>query len=616
MITASFTLLPALFIALSFSLLLIVKRPIHTQFILCIIWLPSVLVLFAGIPFLSYKQEIKSEQRQKEWDKQSQSNAPGERIFIDLTDRTSLPEEAQGQFSAELLPIQLSKEKDSASGSEPQKSDPYFWGYQLIEGNHVQVKRTFSKPEITKISDYKLVVPDYKLFDPIVRTGSKAPARAWLWPKQVKTHFYVYKDRVEAALSVDQLNDEQYRYATQIEFENYTGKNIARLKINGWDLGENLIDAKHCRNHNAAQGLIPALIASSLLIEWQVLGEDTWHSVLTENAPADPVLSPDQLQFGQGLHILLGHDGQLALKRQLTVKLTRVGSTKNIFSQEMPDFKDFESKHAKCMPLSLKWPGDVFFYNMTKSDLTDTEGWFSGISTFQRGSIRNHVFPVVFEKIFDQFYLKKNIKLGLKSKDSIGLIRKIVLPRPDYSKMESLLALHKNELSPADFGLAFFINENSIESAVVFNKSDSHSKRNYSIGINNYTGREIGRVQVNGLDVVDRSLGEYFGVFCGQSLRTRTLPLSNPTVVRWQWMGDKNWQSVTVDPGAINTSAENSEGRFEIVNDIYLGNAGQKLLVSTLYPLEKDVSCLNHCVDSSKADVDAFLLRANACPKN
>ncbi len=610
--------LPAIAFATVTSIALIVMAPRNAAQFLVAIWLPSIVTLCVTTPFFMYAQHARQTAFEKEQEKISRAIGPGEIQFLALS-RDGLPADQVDSSWVFKLESTLPQGQAEVDSNRP---IPNYDGYQLTENNKITATaNTYPETQLQK----RFIVPktDYSTIEPFVRldggAATPSPKAAWLWPKQVGTMAYVYKDHIETAPVINHLEKEQQVHATMVKLTNLTGKDLMRVKVNGWNLPDQYIRrSAYCESDE--EHYIPAIIGQRLLIEWQVDGDETWHSALSNALPAEPKLSAGQFRRSQGVDILLGQDKTMAIRRKVTFD-TQVNEDMNepaeMVSEELPSFSQFNKQYIGCTPKDKGWPGALMVYNLTSKRLKDMDGRFGTILAGRREGPERNSITTVFEQSFDGDKIKPNIQLNLQDKDPAIAPRKITVPVPDYSKMKQLLAQYSNKLTPSDFRFEVFVYPDTVESGLVLARPSQLIDGDFmDFSVTNQTGRTIARLQINGVEIAQAHNSEYAFLCSEMPYRTSIPPLLDNNHIRWQYVGSREWQSADVAAKKMTAATLPSKSTISVPH-LYLKDDAQ-LLFLIQYGVDKagylnckEGGCEN--ADPSKKEANAFILNAKEC---
>jgi hypothetical protein len=560
-----FCVLPVAALTLGIAIFFLMRQRTHQLVTAALLMTPSLIVLVIGFPLLNLLWKEEASQRHEAMRIDYERNAPGPVSFVELGSN------AQRNFEEQVHSSYILEAADGATA-------PHYEGYQLLSGNRLNLKSAVTQDSITQAL-YALTPPDYTRLDTLVRRPG-APVGAWLWPQQIETVVLIFDNHAEAVAIIRDIDDSQKAYATQISLSNYTGQNISRVRINGWDLLPEIQHAEFCSS--TLNSWIPELLSTSLSIQWQVVGETGWHQQNLTELPPEAVPSPGQVRVGQTLNLILGYQNDVALRRDLTVK------NKNdpdliyeIKGKESEAFPKFLQGYQKCTSIAAQRPRSILMLNQTNQYLRDKAGWFGSISPFMHSDLSPVSRPAVLSNGFTDYHLNSGqsiefIELGEKEQ----FWNRLPLPVPDYSQVENLLRVYP-ELVASDFSSSFFLYSDRIESAAVITRDTRVTRPLHGISIYNLADKYISRVQVNGWELTE-FMGEVWNIPCGFS-RTGQIPtLQAPVQIRWQFAGEDKWLHKDIatipsipDPGVITD---------EVWYEIYLDDSPHMRIL--LYGLE------------------------------
>ncbi|WP_374537643.1 hypothetical protein [Chitinimonas taiwanensis] len=228
-------------------------------------------------------------------------------------------------------------------------------GYQL-KGDNVLSIKVGDGDSRSPVGHLSVPAIDYSAIEPFVRLDggreSVSPKGAWLWPKQLGTVLYQYEDHIETALFIDWLAEEQAYYATQVELYNYSGRDIVRVKINGWDLlSLNPRLATEC--DYAEVRYIPVVIGKRIWLEWQYGDDQSWHSAVNDHLPSEPSFPAGAGGRSRKIKVLLGQYGEMSVSRQIAYipkENLKTNQQKMVIDEGEALHADFKSKYIACMP--------------------------------------------------------------------------------------------------------------------------------------------------------------------------------------------------------------------------------------------------------------------------
>jgi hypothetical protein len=613
-----FCVLPVIVFAIITSLTLGVMAPRKAAQLLAVIWLPSIVVLCATTPFFIYAQDARQTAVEKEQVAISRAIGPGEIQFIALS-REGLPADQIDSSWIFKLESTLQLAKSTDYSNRPTQS---YDGYQLT-GNNKITAAAHTYPESQLKKSFSVPKTDYSAIEPFVRldggAATPSPSAAWLWPKQVDTMVYVYKDHVETAPVINHLEKKQQVHATMVKLTNLTGKDLMRVKVNGWNLPDQYI-RRSISCESDEERYIPAIIGQSILIEWQVDGDETWHSATSNALPAEPKLTTGQFRRSQGVEILLGQDKTMAIRRKVTFDIQEnedMNEPGELIGQEQPSFSQFNQNYIGCTPKDKGWPRALMVYNLTTRRLKDMDGRFGTILAGRREGPERNSITNVFEQSFYGYKLKPNIQLKLQDKDPAIAPRKITIPIPDYSKMKQLIAQYPEKLTPSDFRLEVFVYPDAVESAYVLARNARSNDGDFmEFRVTNQTGRTIARLQINDVEIAQAHDSEY-AFLCGETPYRTSIPsLLDNNRVRWQYVGSREWHSADIAAKKIMAATLPSKSSILMPN-LYLRDDAQ-LLFLVQYGVDKEgyLNCKeSSCAgaDPSEKEAKAFLLNAKEC---
>ncbi|WP_047394503.1 hypothetical protein [Chitinibacter sp. ZOR0017] len=578
---------------------------------------PAIVVGCVVILFFVFQQGVRGGGAAREI-KEAQAIKPGGVQFVALS-KDGLPEDQiDARWSFQLK----SMNKMAAAESELFEID--YDGYKLTENNKLIADAYgYSGVGLTK----SLFIPqtDYTAIEPLVRIdggGEKAnPPNAWLWPRQVNTLVYVYKDHIETAPFVSHLDETQEIHATLVKLSNFTGKDLMRIKVNGWSLPyQDILRSRRCDSVEAHY--IPTIIGQNLLLEWQVDGDEKWYSLASNTLPAEPKVPNGKFRRSQGIEVLLGPDKTMAVRRKVMFdeKEKEYLTTPNeVFGQELPSFAQFKQDFIGCIPKIKGWPQDIALFNLTTRTLKDADGIFGTILANERKRLHAEAITKVFEQSFIGYKLKPQLQVELQDKDPTIKPRKITIPQPDYTKIKQFLAQYPNVLTTDDFRLEVFVYPESVESAFVFSRIGQLKDEAFvDLHLVNRTGRTITRLQINGLEIAVREgYGSQYGFLCGDQPWFFSVPAMRDTnLVRWQYAGSREWHSANVV--AQYSTGETRQSKSSVFLPWLYLKADAQLLHVIKYGVDENgyLDCKkNDCavINPKYQEVKGFLLNAKKC---
>lgn len=595
------------------------------------LWAPSLAVLFIALPVMMAEQASE----QAAWEAESranfEANVPGNVHFVDY--RGALQPKKSGRDTQFLL---ISAEASApARGMEKDLALARYDGYQLQPANDL-LEFEYADDASLKVADRRVLnAPDYTRIAPLVRSGADAQAGAWLFPRQVETAVFIHEDHIEAIPVVPHVQDAQRIHVTEVSLANYTGQNLGRVRLNGWELSTfnywsvNLpapLFADECNYPRS--GLVPTVLSAPLVIEWQVLGQPGWQTTTINELPAHAPLPAELIHVGQGLELLLGWQGSTAVRpyRLTTPKASpdRAPEQHYAFSEEKLD--DFRSDYRGCISVASGEPGEILLFNLTDQTLENETPGFGSMSPGNQYRLSGNSRPAFVPGAFTGYRLKPGQTLDLRPAAKDGTIaspRSLPLPVPDYSGMEAMIAASRQNagqaLKPADFNQAFFVYQDHIESAPLLRIEETVPHRLHSVHIANHTGKDIVRVQVNGQEIWERrwQLREYAVMSCGWGWQADIAPPQAALEIRWQAKGETRWHRVTSalpELPALPPGAESDQPVWIVT----LGKDGRSQFGVERYELKREGGkpfLTGQSFGNHDAATAAFLKTADACPQ-
>ena len=595
---------------LTLVLLFQLRRPgaIPSIFLL---WLPTVLTIAVGGVLDGMRQAREKESALLA----SHANAPGSVYFIDATDNVIRSDETRIHGSYLLRAPGAIK---SPGQYVQEESLRHYDGYKLLADNEVLWLTDSDAPP----RHLPLTPPDYQRIAALVNSGPEAPADAWLWPQQVDTSVYIYPTHVETAPVISRIDNDQGEHATQVRVHNYTGWNLVRVRINGWEVTHEILYAAECMNPR--DGFVPESLKAPIHVEWQILGESEWHGTTLDRLADAPDAPMGKTRIGKGLDLMIGWAGSLGARpfARVVEKESPDYATDAYAPDSQATVDAFLANYPHCNPVASQRPEQVVLYNLTDLSVQDATRWFFDTGSNQNSPVRNITEPEFFATNFDGYRLKPGLSLDIltHAEDKpVSQPRKMPVPMPDYTQMEALLqsALGK-DLTTADFSLGVFLYADHIESAVLLSRSTRVARPLQSFMLSNHSGHSIARMQVNGLDINEGAYERSGNIrICGFSITRQVPPITAPLTLRWQYDHDPAWHEKRFD--ALPSAPEVPQGAQadEPLYSFYIGKNDETLLTVERVGLAKwadgEMGCNGTVFGDAKAAVESFLKRADAC---
>ena len=595
---------------LTLVLLFQLRRPGAIRSI-CVLWLPTVLTLAVG----GALDRIRLAREKESALLASHANAPGSVYFIDATDNVIRSDETRLRGSYLLR----APDATTSPGRYVQEESlRHYDGYKLLADNEVLWLTDSDSPP----RHLPLTPPDYQRIAALVNSGPDAPADAWLWPQQVDTGVYIYPTHVETAPVISRINNDQGEHATEVRVHNYTGWNLVRVRINGWDVIRETFFSAECGSPR--DGFVPESLKAPIHVEWQTLGESEWHGATLDRLADAPDAPKDKERIGKGLDLMIGWAGSLSARP--FARVVGKESPDNATDAYAPDSQAtvdaFLANYRGCTPVASQRPQHVVLYNLTDLSVQDATRWFFDTGPNQNSPVRNITEPEFFAANFDGYRLKPGLSLDILThaeNKPVTQPRKMPVPLPDYTQMDALLQSPLgNNLTTADFSIGAFLYADHIESAVLLTRSTRVARPLQSFMLSNHSGHSIARMQVNGLDINEGAYEQSGNIrACGFSITRQVPPITAPLTLRWQYDHDPAWHVKRFD--ALPSAPEVPQGALadEPLYSFYIGKKDETLLTVERVGLEKwtdgEMGCNGTVFGDAKATVESFLKRTDAC---